>query len=105
MIEKEMSYKALNAKSATADGNPQQILGKLKVDIEYGNVRKSLDHYIVLSLKQDLYLGIDFCRLYNLLPKQLQVAAKESGEISEDGSKGNDGSHNLSEREKMKLSA
>jgi len=44
----------------TADGSPQRIVGRIKVEIEYANVKKCLPIYIVPSQKHDLYLGIDF---------------------------------------------
>jgi len=62
-------YKTITANAAAADGRSQQIVGRLKLDVEYNNVKNPLTIYIIPSLKQDLYLGIDFWRLFDLLPK------------------------------------
>jgi len=68
LVKNNNAYKSLNVSATTGDGSPQRIVGKMKVNIEYGNIQKILNIYIVPSLKQDLYLGIDFWRLYDLLP-------------------------------------
>jgi len=67
-------FKSLRGEAATADGSSQRILGFLKIDVEYGDVKKLLKLYVVPSLKQDLYLGIDFWELYDLLPSNLKIA-------------------------------
>lgn len=71
-------YKTITANAATADGRSQPIVGRLKLDVEYNNVKNPLTIYIIPSLKQDLYLGIDFWRLFDLLPKCLNISELES---------------------------
>jgi hypothetical protein len=45
----------------------------MKVDIEYGGEKKPIEIFIVPSLQQVLYLGIDFWKLYHLLHSNFQV--------------------------------
>ena len=61
----------------TADGKPQKILGKIRVNINSNDNVKSMLLYLVPSLSQPLYLGIDFWNMFQLKPcfvnKSLQV--------------------------------
>jgi len=87
LMKNNSAYRSLNVSATTADGSPQRIVGKMKVNIEHGNIQKILNIYIVPSLKQDLYLGIDFWRLYDLLPKNLHISeleSKRSSKVSSD---------------------
>lgn len=52
----------------TADGKPQRIIGKIKVKINCNENIKSMILYLVPSLAQSLYLGIDFWNLFELKP-------------------------------------
>lgn len=73
------SYKSTNISFTTADESPQRMVGKNKVNIDFGNSKKGLAIYIVPTLRHDLKheLGIDFWRLYDLLPKILYKAGIE----------------------------
>jgi len=102
-MKKNNAYKSLNVSATTADGSPQRIVGKMKVNIEYGNIQKILNIYIVPSLKQDLYLGMDFWRLYDLLPKNLHISELESKKPSKVSSDVEVDPHDLSEAEKLRL--
>jgi len=62
-------FRAMEGNAVTADGSPQRIVRRIKVEIKYANIKKSLPIYIVPSLKHDLYLGIDFWKQYDLFPK------------------------------------
>lgn len=46
----------------------------MKRTVEYGNQEKFLEIFIVPSLQQELYLGIDFWRIFGIFPKELQIA-------------------------------
>jgi len=94
-------YKTITANAATADGRSQPIVGRLKLDVEYNNVKNPLTIYIIPSLKQDLYLGIDFWRLFDLLPKCLNISELES--VTESNGKVETDQHDLSEAERAKL--
>ncbi|XP_039226694.1 uncharacterized protein LOC120320615 [Drosophila yakuba] len=73
-VEAAGNYKAINSSATTADGRSQQIRGHIQTEVEYGDQKKVLKIYIVPSLKQDLYLGIDFWRRYDLLPRRLIIS-------------------------------
>jgi len=59
-IKASGDYKKIKGHATTADGRSQQILGYSKVEIEYGDKKNTVKLYVVHSLKQDVYLGIDF---------------------------------------------
>lgn len=50
----------------TADGSPQSVVGLVEVDAYYRNKGHKLSLYVVPSLSQELYLGIDFWTLFGL---------------------------------------
>lgn len=52
----------------TADGQNQPIIGKFVANITYKNITKPIDIFIVPSLQQKLYLGINFWKAYNIAP-------------------------------------
>lgn len=64
-------YKALNMSVKTADGKSQRVLGILDTEIVFRGKLASIKMYIVPTLSQNLILGIDFWRLYDLLPPSL----------------------------------
>lgn len=70
-IEQKMPYVPFYSHCKTADGQKQQIVGRFKTKIIFNNIEKPIEIYIIPSLSQSLYLGIDFWRLYNLIPNEL----------------------------------
>lgn len=52
----------------TADGKSHAINGFLSIDIEYKTVVKKIKLYIIPSIKQELILGVDFWKIFNLAP-------------------------------------
>lgn len=52
----------------TADGADQKILGYVDTNVTYCNKTKLIRLYVVPSLSQSLYLGIDFWNLFGLSP-------------------------------------
>lgn len=68
--------------ASTADGIKQPILGKLKTEIIYDGQEKLIDLYVVPTLSQDLYLGIDFWTLFNLLPSSFQISELKLFELN-----------------------
>jgi len=46
-------YKKIKGHATTADGRSQQILGHLKVEVEYIDKKSTVKLYVVPSLKQD----------------------------------------------------
>ncbi|KAH8338217.1 hypothetical protein KR074_001824, partial [Drosophila pseudoananassae] len=59
--------------ACTADGSNQTILGRINTMVEYKGEEKKIELYVISSLKQDLYLGIDFWKQFDLLPSSLVV--------------------------------
>lgn len=78
VIREKIPFRPIKANAATADGNSQLIVGKLRLNVEYSHEKKTLDIYIVPSLKQNLYLGIDFWKLFDIFPEKLRVAEIET---------------------------
>ena len=52
----------------TADGAPQAVLGYIDTEVVFQNVAKPFRLYVVPSLSQPLYLGIDFWKVFGLAP-------------------------------------
>lgn len=64
-------YKKLSTIIKTADGKPQTIAGVFTTDIIFRGNSHPITIYIVPNLSQDLILGIDFWKMFNLLPPSL----------------------------------
>lgn len=56
----------------TADGAAQAVLGFVDVEIKYSNKSRKIRLYVVPSLSQELYLGIDFWREFGLAPVMIE---------------------------------
>ena len=52
----------------TADGTKQKILGKIITPVKYNNEEKEITFFLVPNLDQELYLGVDFWREFQLAP-------------------------------------
>jgi len=57
----------------TADGQRQNVIGRLKTPVQYEGKTEDFEMYIIPSLSQDLYLGIDFWSSFELLPPAMRV--------------------------------
>lgn len=64
--------KPINQEIHTADGSAQRVLGFVKVDVEFSGKSRQIRLYIVPSLSQELYLGIDFWREFGLAPTMVE---------------------------------
>jgi hypothetical protein len=66
----------------TADGKPQKIIGSVTTEVKFNGASKELSLLIVPSLKQNLYLGIDFWRAFNIVPqvKNFNICSLDSSE-------------------------
>lgn len=71
-----------NRSVKTADGKNQEIVGLIRCPIKYKNIVKEVTLYIVPSLKQSLYLGINFWKLFNLAPELFNKNVANSSKIS-----------------------
>ena len=62
-------YDRFSSHVRTADGNSQPIIGKFLADITYKNETKKIEMYVVPSLQQKLYLGINFWKSFGIAPQ------------------------------------
>ncbi|XP_041451796.1 uncharacterized protein K02A2.6-like [Drosophila obscura] len=61
----------------TAGGTPHQILGHVTALMTYGGQKHTMELFLCPSLKQPLYLGVDFWQKFGLAP---QIVSREQGE-------------------------
>lgn len=52
----------------TASGESQDIIGKLKIRVGYKNMSEYITFYIAPSLSQEIYLGVDFWKTFEVAP-------------------------------------
>lgn len=64
----------------TADGRSNQIIGRVKTPITFNMSTKDVVFYLVPSLKQVLFLGIDFMRAFNLI--QINIDSISTNKIA-----------------------
>lgn len=73
-----LEFIPFNGHILTADGNSQQIIGRLKnVKIKFRGEEKTLDILIGPSLKQTLYLGWDFMSKFGLAKDLFETPIEE----------------------------
>lgn len=53
----------------TASGKTHRIVGKIEVEVEYQQQFLKMRFYLCPDLEQDLYLGADFWKLFNIAPE------------------------------------
>lgn len=63
-----LHWTRLSSSLKTADGKPQTVLGYLDTTVKYNDKSKLVRLYIVPGLAQSLYLGIDFWRIFGIVP-------------------------------------
>lgn len=68
------SYRPLPCAVKTADGKSQKLFGKLTTKVGFKTKPKELSFYMLPSLSQNLYLGIDLWKTFDLLPFCFQQA-------------------------------
>lgn len=68
----ELKMKPLNQSVHTADGSPQAVVGYVETEVRYANKTQIVRLYVVPSLSQELYLGIDFWQLFGLAPVMIK---------------------------------
>lgn len=66
-----IKIKKLNSCVNTADGTRQNVTGVINVLVDYKNVSKMVEFYLIPSLKQNLYLGINFWKTFHIAPQIL----------------------------------
>lgn len=65
-------FREFKALIKTADGNKQKVFGYLEVNVQFKNQVQKLKLLIVPSLSQNLILGLDFWKKFNLAPDIFQ---------------------------------
>lgn len=70
-----LKMKSIVSEVKTADGASQSIIGFTDVSVTYAGESKLLRLYLVPSLSQSLYLGIDFWKLFGIWPSKLEEIA------------------------------
>lgn len=79
----DIKWKEMSSKIQTAGGHCQLVQGYADTLISFKNLKKKIRLYIVPSLSQTLYLGIDFWCVFELLPKLEELSSNEpSGELN-----------------------
>ncbi|XP_052857197.1 uncharacterized protein LOC128265316 [Drosophila gunungcola] len=84
VVLSRIPFKRVATVASTADGKRQEIIGRLKIPVQYKKITKDLELHIIPSLSQDLYLGIDFWQAFDLLPASMNIAeiAPESHDLT-----------------------
>lgn len=67
-----LKVKPIASEIKTADGASQRIVGYTDVAASYAGETKLLRLYLVPSLSQSLYLGIDFWKLFGIWPTKIE---------------------------------
>lgn len=71
LLNSNEPFRKLNTSVRTADGKPQVVIGVLTTEVDFKGKILPLTLFIVPSLSQNLILGMDFWRMFNLLPPAL----------------------------------
>ena len=90
-----LAYKPIDRTIFTADGSKQEIKGIVDVLITYEEKTKPIELYVVPSLNQELYLGVDFWKAFSLAPA---IISEVEAEPTQDPN-----IHNLSETQTKTL--
>lgn len=69
----EMSFIPIFSQARTAAGQVHTILGNVNLKVQYKDKIEEMDFYLCPELEQQLYLGIDFWRLFGLAPEIIEV--------------------------------
>lgn len=85
----------------TASGHSQEIIGFVDTEIEFRGEIKKIRLFIIPSLTNKLYLGVDFWIKSNILPKIEEV----DHHIEEELDKANPDMHQLDENQRSRMAA
>lgn len=72
MRKLKVTPKSFRSSVQTASGDGQAITGYADVEVEYTGRQKHLRVFLIPTLTQELYLGVDFWRLFGLLPLKVE---------------------------------
>lgn len=77
LFHHNIKWKEISSRIQTASGQCQNIEGYADVTIEFKNKSKKMRLYVIPSLSQKLYLGIDFWTAFDLMPKLDEITECE----------------------------
>lgn len=63
-----VQFKKLHSVVRTADGTPNAVLGYISIPVKFKSIEKNVTFFIVPSLKERMYLGIDFWDHFRIFP-------------------------------------
>lgn len=98
ILQLGLRMKKVNTIVNTADGAGQSVIGYVDATITYDNLTKIIRLYIIPSLSQQLYLGVDFWQAFRICPAII-------GEIDDTPLIENKNKHELDPRQSEELSA
>lgn len=96
----QISLKSFKSFISTADGSKNDVLGHCKLPVFYKGVMRNIDFYVVPSLGQKVYLGLDFWQKFAIAPNI--IPAIESVEL-DNPENANVCFHELNAEQKMLL--
>ena len=67
----------------TASGQAQEIIGKISLPVVFKDSEKQIEFYLCPSLEKEVYLGIDFWRIFNIAPEIVGVAEMDIEKVQE----------------------
>ena len=84
MSQSCIRYKPIKDNVQTADGATQEIVGCVDLVVKFSGKENLVKFYIVPSLQQEIYLGIDFWFEFDLAPLKINEIACQSSAQSVD---------------------
>lgn len=75
-------YQRQSGSVSTADGTPNQIIGVVKLEVEFATKLKTITFCIVPSLSEEIYLGVDFWFAFGLAPCLVSAITNGEGDSS-----------------------
>lgn len=69
-----LKWKELSSEIQTASGQRQGVEGYADVTVLFKNIKHRIRLYIIPTLSQNLYLGVDFWLAFDLMPKLEEIA-------------------------------
>lgn len=82
-----VSFRKYKSFLSTANGDRQNIIGYCKLPVFYKNVTKNIVFYLVPSLTQVAYLGVDFWRVFGIAPEIIPCISEMDRVLNDDDSK------------------
>lgn len=82
LLKLGLKMKKINSAVKTADGANQSIIGYIDADVTYSNKKRLIRLYLIPSLTQVLYLGIDFWKAFGIAPKIEEILRPNSDTVN-----------------------